>query len=205
MDQTGPDGADATKGARTRARILTEGARMASLEGVPGVTLGVLAARLGLSKSGMFAHFGSKDALEAAILDHVAARFAAVVLEVPAPAELSPRDGLAWRFGRWLDWVEGSEFPGGCPFQSAQSDYDDRPGPVRDRLTRHLRALRLVWARRLRALQPIPDRDRLDQAVFELEGMVQAFARAHRLLSDPQARSRAETGFAGTLDRLSRG
>ena len=203
--QAEADGTTDSKGVRTRARNLDEAARLASVQGVPGVTLGVLADRLGLSKSGMFAHFGSKEALEIAILDHVAARATEMVFNAPAPTDLSPRACLAWRFGRWLDWVEGSVLPGGCPFQSAQSDYDDRPGPVRDRLVRHLQALRVFWMRALRGLQPAPDRDRLEQAVFELEGLIQAFARAHRLLRDPNARARAETGFAGIVDRLSPG
>ena len=195
----------APKGARTRARILEEAAAMASLGGFSGVTLGGLAERLGLSKSGMFGHFGSKDALEAEILDQVAARFGEIVLNPQEDDSADPQAAFAAMVGRWMDWTEGSVYPGGCPMFSAQSDYDDRPGAQRDRVVRHFRGLRLVLLRRLRAAVPGLSRDAAEQAAFELEGVMQAFARNHRLMRDPKARLRAETAVHSLLARLQPG
>lgn len=191
-----------TKGAQTRARILEEAAALASTEGLTGVTLGALADRLGLSKSGMFGHFGSKEALETEILDQVAARFGAMVLAARPDDPADAKAALTAMLGRWMDWSEGSAYPGGCPMFSAQSDYDDRPGPVRDRVVRHFRTLRLVIIRRLRAAVPGLSLPGAEQGAFELEGIMQAFARNHRLMRDPQARNRAETALAGLLARL---
>jgi len=190
------------KGAQTRARILEEAAALASTEGLAGVTLGVLADRLGLSKSGMFGHFGSKEMLETEILDQVAARFGAMVLAARPDDSADAKAALLAMAGRWMDWSEGSVYPGGCPMFSAQSDYDDRPGPVRDRVVRHFRTLRLVIIRRLRAAVPGLSLPGAEQGAFELEGIMQAFARNHRLMRDPQARMRAETALAGLLARL---
>lgn len=190
------------KGAQTRTRILEEAAALASVDGMGGVTLGVLADRLGLSKSGMFGHFGSKEALETEILDQVAARFGEVVLAARPDDPADGKAALLAMVGRWMDWSEGSVYPGGCPMFSAQSDYDDRPGPVRDRVVRHFRALRLVIIRRLRAAVPGLSLAGAEQAAFELEGIAQAFARNHRLMRDPLARTRAETALVGLLGRL---
>lgn len=190
------------KGAQTRARILQEAAALASTEGLTGVTLGALADRLGLSKSGMFGHFGSKEVLETEILDQVAARFAEVVLAARPDDPADAKAALLAMVGRWMDWSEGSTYPGGCPMFSAQSDYDDRPGPVRERVVRHFRTLRLVIIRRLRAAVPGLSLAAAEQGAFELEGIMQAFARNHRLMRDPQARNRAETALAGLLARL---
>lgn len=189
------------KGARTRAKALARAAAMASLEGVPGVTIGALAAETGLSKSGLFAHFRSKDALEAAILDEVAARFAAAVFDPAAEGAGGP-GGLDPLIERWLDWIDGSAYPGGCPFQSAQSDYADRPGPARARLVAHLRALRLALIRRLRAAFPGLTRAEAAQAAFEVEGIVQAYARCARVLGDGRARAHARAAWVRLRARM---
>lgn len=190
----------ARKGARTRARALARAAAMASVDGVPGVTIGALAAETGLSKSGLYAHFRSKEALEAAILDEVAARFAQAVFD-PAAAGPATPEGLDALVERWLDWIDGSAYPGGCPFQSAQSAYADRPGPARARLVAHLRDLRLALIGRLRAAFPRLGRRDAAQAAFEIEGIVQAYARSSRVLGDAKARAQARAAWTALRGR----
>jgi AcrR family transcriptional regulator len=120
------------KGARTKAEILRTAADMASVDGLDGLSIGGLATTLGLSKSGLFAHFGSKEALQLATIEDARARY---VQEVIAPA-LSAGTGitrLAALCEAFLSYVERAVFPGGCFFASAMAEFDCKPnGPVRD-------------------------------------------------------------------------
>src|SRR5262245_46047208 len=116
------------RGDSTRIEILERATTLARSLGLRGVTIGHLAADLKLSKSGLFAHFGSREALEIAILDHAAERFVDDVIR-PALAEPRGAPRLGAAFERWLAWSETS---GGCLFVAAVTEYDDCPGPVRD-------------------------------------------------------------------------
>src|SRR5512140_581658 len=128
------------KGAQTREAILDHGLRLASELGLEGLTIGRLAEALELSKSGLFAHFGSKEALQVAVLDRAGERFAEVVVR---PALAAPRGEARLRalFERWLAWPREVALPGGCIFVQAASELDDRPGAARDRLA----ALEREW------------------------------------------------------------
>lgn len=122
-----------SKGEETRSAVLGEALSLASRVGLEGLTIGVLADHVGMSKSGLFAHFSSKENLQIAILEEAIERFVAFVV---APALKKPRGEPRVRalIERWLAWSKADFMPGGCIFVQAQVELDDRPGPARDRL-----------------------------------------------------------------------
>jgi AcrR family transcriptional regulator len=120
-----------TKGEDTKASVLTVALELASADGLAGVTIGRLAERVGMSKSGLFAHFSSKENLQVEILRAAADRF---VAHVVAPALRAPRGEprVAALFERWISWKD--VLPGGCVFIASAVELDDKPGPARDYL-----------------------------------------------------------------------
>ncbi len=121
------------KGDDTRSAVLGQALALASQLGLEGVTIGKLADHVGMSKSGLFAHFSSKENLQVAILDEAVERFVAMVV---APALKKPRGETRLRdlLDRWIAWSTADFMPGGCIFVAAFAELDDRPGPARDRL-----------------------------------------------------------------------
>jgi AcrR family transcriptional regulator len=119
-------------GIRTRQAILDEAARLATVEGIEGLSLARLADRVGMSKSGLFAHFGSKEELQLATVERATAIFNEDVLE-PAAEALNGLERLQALLERFLSYVEVAVFPGGCFFASTVAELDTRSGPVRDR------------------------------------------------------------------------
>jgi AcrR family transcriptional regulator len=189
-----------TKGERTRAAILDEALRLVSKAGLDGLTIGTLAEATGLSKSGLFAHFGSREDLLLAVLEHGQQEFIEVVFK---PAMEKPRGipRLRAMFVNWLDWTESAELPGGCPMIGGASEFDDKPGPVRDRLASGQRA----WIETLRrAVQQALEEGQLprgsdpEQLAFEMFGIALVVHHHRRLLGYPKARARA----LAALDRL---
>lgn len=167
----------ATKGEQTRAAILDRAVDLATVEGLEGLTIGRLAADLGMSKSGLFAHFGSKQELQLATVGAAAERFAATVV---APA-LSAPDGaprLRAMAENYFAYLE--TFPGGCFWGATASEFDDRPGPVRDAIaaTMELWMAELV---RQSELAGIADPDRF---AFELYAVVMGANSVFRLSRD---------------------
>ena len=126
-----------SKGEDTRRSILQQALELASELGLEGLTFGTLASRVGMSKSGLYAHFSSKEDLQAQVLDAAAAHFVDVVMArvLKEPRGL-PR--VRCLFEQWVIWAT-RELSGGCPFIAAASEFDDRPGLVRDRVVSHLR------------------------------------------------------------------
>jgi len=190
------------KGEQTRQAILDEAFSLASCVGVGGLSIGVLAERTGLSKSGLFAHFGSKEELQLAVLRESQARFAEVVLR---PALRQPR-GLARLRAvivNWLDWTRAVNLPGGCVINAAAAEFDDQPGTLRDEVRNALLALRRslgdMVAKAIEAGELRQDTD-IEQFVFELNGIYQATQQNRRLFNDPDADRRALAAF----DRLVR-
>jgi AcrR family transcriptional regulator len=120
------------KGEQTRSSVLGAALSLATQVGLEGVTIGKLAEHVGMSKSGLFAHFSSKENLEVAILDEAIERFVAMVI---APALTKPRGEPRVRalVENWLAWSKADFLPGGCIFVQAGVELDDRPGPARDR------------------------------------------------------------------------
>ena len=122
-----------TKGERTRAAILDEALKLVSKAGLDDLTIGTLADATGMSKSGLFAHFGSREELLLAVLAHGQNCFTRCVFQA---AMARPRGvpRLRAMFTHWLDWTESADLPGGCPMIGGASEFDDKPGPVRDML-----------------------------------------------------------------------
>jgi AcrR family transcriptional regulator len=119
-------------GERSRQAILHEAAKLATVEGLSGLSIARLADAVGMSKSGLFAHFGSKEELQLATIETASEIFAADVVD-PALAEPTGIGRLRALAERFLDHIERQVFPGGCFFASAAAEMDTHPGPVRDK------------------------------------------------------------------------
>lgn len=182
------------KGDATRGLILDEAGELARRVGLGGLTIGALATQTGMSKSGLFAHFGSKESLQLQVLDHVTDAFAHGVVR---PAVKEPRGipRLRALFAGWLEWDSAA---GGCPLVAAVFELDDQPGPVRE----HLVAGQRDWHETLAtvvtsAITEGHFRADVDpnQVAFTLAGLLLSFHVASRLLGDPQATARAQRGL----------
>ncbi|HYG62317.1 MAG TPA: TetR/AcrR family transcriptional regulator [Thermoanaerobaculia bacterium] len=189
------------KGAETRDRIVDSALRLASRDGFEGLTLGTLSTELGLSKSGLFAHFGSKDELQLQVLQAAVNRFTETVVR---PALAMPRGEPRIRafFENWLGWANDPCMPGGCILVTAAVEFDDRPGPQRDvlaaahkdRVAFMTKAARLaVEAGHFR-----PDLD-LGQFAFDMDCIALGYHHSQRLLRDPKAGERARFAFERLL------
>ncbi|MBJ7330774.1 MAG: TetR/AcrR family transcriptional regulator [Solirubrobacteraceae bacterium] len=164
------------RGEQTRQAILRRAADIASVEGLEGLSIGRLATALDVSKSGVFAHFGSKEELQLATIRVAAEVFAA---HVATPGLEHPPGALRlWRLcDAWLDYAQAPVFPGGCFFCNASAEFDARPGRVRDALADSLRLWQQLLERTAADAQQLGElRDDVDvpQLTFELD----AFARA---------------------------
>ncbi len=173
------------KGDRTRSRILDEAVELASVQGIGSLTIGPLAERLGLSKSGLFAHFRSKEALQVETLDRAAELFRTDVTE-PIRAVRDRADRLCVFFERWIAWLEGSGLSGGCPILAAAIEFDDVPGPVRDAAARHLAQLQMLISKFANAAHPAGDAEAMAAAVM---GLAMSHLVRMRLLGDHEARA----------------
>ena len=165
-----------TKGERTRNAILETAAALATEEGLEPLSIGRLAEATGMSKSGLFAHFGSKEELQLATVDHAASLFVAEVIE---PARAAPK-GVArvWALcDRMIDYAERQVFPGGCFFAATSFEFNNRPGPVRDRIAEMMRS----WLSYLEhAVEQAQDAGELrpDVSAREIAFQLDAFAQA---------------------------
>ncbi len=156
-----------------------------------------------MSKSGLFAHFGSREQLQLAVLEHAAQRYGELVFTPVLKIDRGlPR--LRAMFERWLDWTVASGLPGGCIMISAANEYDDRPGPIRDAVIANQRRGNAICERAVRlAVEEghfLPDTDP-QQIAFEMLGIVLASHNHRRLLGDREARKRALTAFEQLVAR----
>ena len=190
------------KGERTRAGILGRAVDLASLEGLEGLTIGRLAVDLGMSKSGLFAHFGSKEDLQLAAIEAARERF---VEEVFRPALKEPRGypRLMAICRGWLRYVQREVFPGGCFFAAASFEFDGRPGVVRDAIAHAMDA----WMETLeKAVRLAKDEGHLDpkvdpsQLAFELNALFFGANFAWNLRHDPKAFAHARTAIEARLE-----
>jgi AcrR family transcriptional regulator len=194
-----------SKGDETRQAILTEATAVAAKVGLTGMTIGQLATHTGMSKSGLYAHFASKEALQVEILRHTRERF---VDQVVRPALRAPRGLARLRvlFESWITWSEAQE-DGGCLFVAASSELDDQPGPVRDALVRDERDwLEMIATVAGTAVSEgeLPADTDLEQIAYEVHALTLAHQHASRLLRDPQALDRVRRAFDSLLTRAVR-
>jgi AcrR family transcriptional regulator len=187
--------------AQTRDSILARAADLASMEGLEGLTIGRLAEASSMSKSGLFAHFGSKEELQLAVIDSAREVFLREVFR----DDLAPDPGLARLQGlarAWLAYIESGLFRGGCFFAAASAEMDDRPGRVRDRiieLTRDwMETLAAEAGRATDAGHLAPDTDPA-QLAFELHAYVQEANWAFQLHGDAGAFARARRAIDRSL------
>ena len=177
------------KSERTREAILRTAVAMASLKGLEGLSIGDLADELNMSKSGLFAHFGSKEELQLAVIEMARQIF---IDEVAAPA-LKAEKGLPRLWGLyagWLSYAERKVFPGGCFFTGVAFEFDGRTGPVRDRIA----ALMQEWLDALtRAVHEAQKAGHLQtnidakQLGFEIHALAMGAIWASQLLDDKRA------------------
>ena len=187
----------------THQRILEQGLALMSQAGLANVTLGVLADQVGMSKSGLFAHFRSKEEVQIGLLRHMA-RF--VTERVVAPA-MKAREGLPRLRAvvrNWFGWAQRAGLPGGCPVAAGLFEFDDVDGAVR----REILAMEKEWRGLLTGL--VRDAVRLghlrrdldiEQFIWELCGIYLSHHAAHRFLRSTDADIRAKRAFAGLIAR----
>ncbi len=184
------------KGQQTRAAILEVALGLASHMGLEGLSIGALADAMHMSKSGVFAHFGSREELQISVIREYHAKFEEEVF-FPALREARGLPRLRALFERWIRRVS-VELDSGCIYISGAVEFDDRPGPVRDALVSMVRAWHLALARAIRMsikeghLRADTD---AEQMLFELHGHILALHHDARFLRLPGALDRARTGF----------
>jgi AcrR family transcriptional regulator len=189
-----------TKGEETRSQILAIAVEQASAAGFESLTIGGLAEKTGMSKSGLFAHFGSKQELQIAALDEAARQFTEAVF---LPAMKAPRGLKRLRalFENWITWPKRASLPGGCPIDAASREYHHQPGAMRDAVIERQKLLDRELAK---TVQMAIDTGELAadtdprQVAFDLLGIVLVFYRTGLVLGNEEAGKRARIAF----DRL---
>ena len=194
------------KGELTRNTILDRAVRLASEVGLSGLTIGRLATDLELSKSGLFAHFQSKETLQLQVLGRASHIFIQIVVR---PALAAPRGEPRIRalFDRWLEWTRAAEIPGGCLFVTAAVELDDRPGAARDRLVELQKEwLDLIANVARTGVTEGQFREDLDveQFAHDLYAVMLGYHHADRLLRDPRAKARTHSAFETLLSAARR-
>jgi AcrR family transcriptional regulator len=191
------------RGLKTRRAILRKAVNIASVEGLEGLTIGKLAASLRISKSGLFAHFGSKEDLQCAVVDEARDVF---VEKVVLPARtLRGLPLLRALCENWLSYGEGKTFPGGCFFSAASLEFDDRPGPVRDRIV----GLMKKWlanlehaARDAQSAGEIRKDVDVRQLAFEIQALAMGGNWSSRLFRDQSAFRSASDAILRRIDQV---
>jgi AcrR family transcriptional regulator len=193
-----------TKGERTRQAILTRAAELATQDGLEALSIGRLAEATGMSKSGLFAHFGSKEELQLATVDHAASL---VVSEVIAPARAAPK-GLprVWALcDHKIDYVERQVFPGGCFFAATSAEFNHKPGPVRDRIEEMLRSWRSYLEHAVEQAQASGELDSRVSAreiVFQLDAFAESANAQYQLFRDRAVFDDARRAIRERLESL---
>lgn len=189
------------KGELTRAAILDVALDLASREGLEGLTIGLLADKMNMSKSGVFAHFGSREDLQMEVLKLYHHRFEQEVF-FPSVKEARGISRLQAMFARWIKRVS-VEIASGCIYISGAVEYDDRPGPIREELVAMVRAWQGALLRCVQqcidAGQLQPDTD-AQQMVYEMYGLILALHHDARFLRRPGSVDRAKVGFDRLLE-----
>lgn len=191
-----------SKGALTKAMIVDRALKIASGQGLEGLTVGLLAEALGMSKSGVFAHFGSREELQLAVVREYYKRFEARVFQ---PALLEPK-GLA-RLQKMIHlWMQTSiqELSAGCIFISGAVEFDDRPGPVRDELVRSVQIWRAALKRAIEQAVEVGDLKKdctPETMLFQIYSYVQGLHHDARFLQISQSVDIATQSIQQTIDQ----
>jgi AcrR family transcriptional regulator len=188
------------KGLQTRAMILEAALALAANKGLEGLSIGLLAEVTGMSKSGVFAHFGSREELQISVIREYHVKFEEEVF-LPAVREARGLPRLRALFERWVRRVS-FEIDSGCIYISGAVEFDDRPGPVRDALATMVQ----TWQDALtRSIQLAIDEGQLSsgidarQLMFEIHGLILALHHDARFLRNPGSVERARRGFERVL------
>jgi AcrR family transcriptional regulator len=193
-----------TKGQRTRRAILDRAAALATEEGLEPLSIGRLAEATGMSKSGLFAHFGSKEELQLATVDHAASVFVEAVI---APAREAPK-GIArvWALcDHMIGYMEEQVFPGGCFFASAAFEFNNRPGPVRDQIRNNLASWLSYLEHAVEQAQELGELDarvNAGELAFELDALSQAANGQYQLFRDEAVFDLARRAIRDRLESL---
>lgn len=176
-----------SKGELTRQVILRAAANLASIEGLEGLSMGNLAEAVGMSKSGLYAHFGSKQELQLAAID-TALEIARKEISGPL-ADMAPGIRRLWAFcDNYISYHERKVFPGGCFFMGAAAEFDARPGPIRDRLAAVYEGLGQRFVETVQGAQAAGELDPgadASQLAFEVLALCRETARLYALDDDP--------------------
>jgi AcrR family transcriptional regulator len=186
------------RGERTHREILVTAVDLGSREGLEALTIGRLADAAGVSKSGLFAHFGSKQELQLATIEAARTTFLAEVV-TPGITETEGLARLETTLAAWLDYFRRDVFPGGCFFQAASMEFDGRAGPVRDRVL-EIMSQWLSWLTELVRSAGLADGGDAEQLAFELNAIGLATNWQRQLLRDPDVLDRAATAFRRVLN-----
>lgn len=202
-DRTGPPRRRRADGERSRRAILGAATRLASVEGLEGLSIGRLAEHTGMSKSGLYAHFGSKEELQLATIDEASDVFDREII-APAMAEPAGRARLTALCDGFLDHLERRVFPGGCFFASVGAELDARPGPLTDRIREAQAEWLALVAEQVRVAQSageVADEEDAEQLTFELDALLLGAHAMFVLFDDVAALQRSRHG----IERLLRG
>jgi AcrR family transcriptional regulator len=193
------------RGRRTRDSILQTAVQLATVEGIDGITIGRLASELGMSKSGLFAHFGSKEELQLATIDTAREIFVETIITPARQAERGlPR--LEALMENWLQYMQREVFRGGCFFDSVRGEYNSRPpGPVRNAVWHDFASWSEILVNRVKAAQAAghldPDADP-EQVAYELDALGGAANVRFQLDRDEAWFDRARAGIRARLEAL---
>jgi AcrR family transcriptional regulator len=187
----------------TRQRIMNRGLALVSRSGLGGLTLGVLADDVGMSKSGLFAHFKSKDEMQTFLLEYATEYGRPFIIE-PALREPEGLPRLRTLVQHWFGWAPRSGLPGGCPLAAGMFEYDDIEGPVRDKIAE----LEKAWTGLLRELTQravelghLKKNLDIDQFVWEIGGIYLAHHVSQRFSRSPDSDGRADQAFDALIER----
>jgi AcrR family transcriptional regulator len=193
-----------SKGQASRASILRAAAKLATTKGLDGLSIGDLAAEVGMSKSGLYAHFKSKEELELATIETAAGIFDTEVLQ-PAARAHAGTERLGALVDAFLSHLERRVFPGGCFFAAVAAEFDTRPGPARDRVVQVMDQWQSLLKQCIldaQASGEIDPKGEVAQAAFEIQAMLLAGNYQFVMTNDPVRLSQARRGVEHVLTRL---
>ena len=192
------------RGVKTRESILRRAVSIASVEGLEGLTIGKLATELGISKSGLFAHFGSKEELQLAVVETARTIFVERVVK-PALTEKGLKR-LRTLYENWIAYSDSKVFPGGCFFSAVSLEFDDRPGKVRDLIMASMKTWLEMLEGTARAAQTANEiKKDVDphQLAFEMHALAAAANWSSRLFHDKTAFRTARSAVLQRLEQIS--